>query len=244
MSMNTKQIALVTGANKGIGFEVARRLGMVGMTVLLGARSAELGEAAAVTLRNENLDVRFVEVDLVQAGTIAAAASLIAAEYERLDVLVNNAAINDPGDGLPGAVELNVVRRVMETNFFGTLAVTQAMLPLLRKSAAGRIVNVSSGLGSLAWNADPNWEFAPVKLLGYNTSKAAMNMLTVHLAHELRGTAIKVNSSDPGYTATDLNHHSGHQTVAEGAAETVRLALLPSDGVTGGFFATAGPDPW
>jgi NAD(P)-dependent dehydrogenase (short-subunit alcohol dehydrogenase family) len=132
----------------------------------------------------------------------------------------------------------------METNFFGTLAVTQAMLPLLRKATAGRVVNVSSGLGSLAWNADPNWEYAPVKLLGYNASKAAMNMLTVQLAYELRGTAIKVNSSNPGYTATDLNGHRGHQTVEEGAAETVRLALLPAAGPTGGFFETTGPDPW
>jgi NAD(P)-dependent dehydrogenase (short-subunit alcohol dehydrogenase family) len=132
----------------------------------------------------------------------------------------------------------------METNFFGTLAVTQAMLPLLRKSAAARIVNVSSGLGSLKWNADPNWEYAQVKLLGYNASKAAMNMLTVKLAYELSGTMIKVNASNPGYTATDLNGHRGHQTVAQGAAETVRLALLPADGPTGGFFETSGPDPW
>jgi NAD(P)-dependent dehydrogenase (short-subunit alcohol dehydrogenase family) len=133
---------------------------------------------------------------------------------------------------------------VMDTNFFGAAAVTQAMLPLLRKSSAARIVNVSSGLGSLTWNADPNWAYAPVKLLGYNASKAAMNMLTVQLAYELRGTTIKVNSSDPGYTATDLNSHRGHQTVAEGAAETIRLALLPADGPTGGYFATSGPDPW
>jgi len=125
----------------------------------------------------------------------------------------------------------------METNFFGTLAVTQAMLSMLRKAPAARIVNVSSGLGSLAWNADPNWEFAPVKLLGYNASKAAMNMLTVQLAYEWRG-----NAANPGYTATDLNGHQGHQTVAQGAAETVRLALLQPSGPTGGFFETSGPD--
>lgn len=132
----------------------------------------------------------------------------------------------------------------MDTNFFGALAVTQSMLPLLRKSVAARIVNVSSGLGSLTWNADPSWEFAQVKLLGYNASKAAMNMLTVQLAYELRGTTIKVNASNPGYTATDLNGNRGYQTIAEGAAETVRLALLPVDGPTGGFFETAGSDPW
>jgi len=244
MHDSSKQIALVTGANKGIGFEVTRRLGMAGMTVLLGARNAALGEAAAARLRGEDLDVRFVELDVVRLATIDAAASKIAADFQRLDVLVNNAGINDPADGSPGSADLAAVRRVIETNFLGAVAVTQAMLPLLRKAPAGRIVNVSSGLGSLTWNADPNWEYAPVKLLGYNASKAAMNMLTVQLAYELRGTAIKVNSADPGYTATDLNGHRGHQTVEQGAAETVRLALLPPDGPTGGFFDASGPDPW
>jgi NAD(P)-dependent dehydrogenase (short-subunit alcohol dehydrogenase family) len=241
---SSKRIALVTGANKGIGFEVARQLGKAGMTVMLGARDAKLGQEAAAKLKVEDLDVRFVELDLLKPATIEAAAKLIATDFQRLEVLVNNAGINAPGDGLSSAVDLDVVRRVMDTNFFGTLAVTQAVLPLLRKSTAARIVNVSSGLGSLTWNADPNWEYAPVKLLGYNASKAAMNMFTVHLAYELRGTGIKVNSSDPGYTATALNGFRGHQTVEEGAAETVRLALLPPEGPTGGFFATAGSDPW
>jgi NAD(P)-dependent dehydrogenase (short-subunit alcohol dehydrogenase family) len=241
---SSKRIALVTGANKGIGFEVSRQLGKAGMTVMLGARDAKLGQEAAAKLKAEDLDVRFVELDLVKPSTIEAAAKLIATNYQRLEVLVNNAGINVPGDGLSSAVDLDVVRRVMDTNFFGTLAVTQAVLPLLRKSTAARIVNVSSGLGSLTWNADPNWEYASIKLLGYNASKAAMNMFTVHLAYELRGTGIKVNSSDPGYTATDLNGFRGHQTVEEGAAETVRLALLPPEGPTGGFFATDGSDPW
>jgi NAD(P)-dependent dehydrogenase (short-subunit alcohol dehydrogenase family) len=136
------------------------------------------------------------------------------------------------------------VRRVIEINFLGSLAVTQAMLPLLDKADAARIVNVSSGLGSLALNGDPDWQFAPVKFLGYNASKAALNMLTVQLAFELRETPIKVNSADPGFTATDLNDHRGHQTVEQGAREPVRLALLPADGPTGGFFDAAGPLPW
>jgi NAD(P)-dependent dehydrogenase (short-subunit alcohol dehydrogenase family) len=118
------------------------------------------------------------------------------------------------------------------------------MLPLLRKSHAGRIVNISSGLGSLEYNGDPNWEFAAVKHLGYSASKAALNMLTVQLAFELRDTRIKVNSADPGFTATDLNQHRGYQTVEQGASEAVRLALLPADGPTGGFFSSAGRDPW
>ena len=152
---SSKRIAFVTGANKGIGFEVARRLGIAGMTVLLGARDAGLGQAAAAKLKAEDLGARFVALDLLVPATIEAAAARIATDFQRLDVLVNNAGINAPGDAPPSVVDLGVVRRVMDTNFFGTLAVTQAMLPLLRKATGARIVNVSSGLGSLTWNADP-----------------------------------------------------------------------------------------
>jgi NAD(P)-dependent dehydrogenase (short-subunit alcohol dehydrogenase family) len=177
-------------------------------------------------------------------ATIEAAARTIQSEFGQLDVLVNNAGIIDAADGSPGAADLQAVRRVFDTNFFGTLAVTQAMLPLVRTSAAGRIVNLSSGLGSLTLNADPNWEFAPFKLVGYNGSKAALNMMTVQLAYELRDTPVKVNAVDPGYTATDMNSRQGTQSVEEGAREAVRLALLPANGPTGGFFEHAGPRPW
>jgi NAD(P)-dependent dehydrogenase (short-subunit alcohol dehydrogenase family) len=203
-----------------------------------------LGESAATLLREQKLDVGFVEIDLVRPESIQAAASLIHNDFQRLDVLVNNAGISDPGDGPPSKADIGAVRRVMDTNFFGTLMVTQAMLPLLHKSASGRVVNVSSGLGSLTLNGDPDWEFAHVKRMGYNTSKAAVNMLTVQLAYELRETSIKVNSADPGFTATDLNGHRGYQSVEQGAAEAIRLALLPDDGPTGGFFNSAGPEPW
>ncbi|MGD0280249.1 MAG: SDR family oxidoreductase [Smithella sp.] len=244
MQTSQTRIALVTGANKGIGFEIARTLAQSGLCVLLGARNASLGESAATRLREQKLDVKFVEIDLVRPESIQAAASLIHNDFQRLDVLVNNAGISDPGDGQPSKADIVAVRRVLDTNFFGTFMVTQAMLPLLRKSASGRIVNVSSGLGSLTLNGDPDWEFAQVKRMGYNTSKAAMNMLTVQLAYELRETSIKVNSADPGFTATDLNGHRGYQTVEQGAAEAIRLALLPDDGPTGGFFNSAGPEPW
>ena len=244
MQDSAKRIALVTGANKGIGFEIARRLGQAGLTVLLGARDATFGEAAAGLLRTEDLDVRAVPLDVTQAATIEAAARAIRREFQRLDVLINNAGIIDAADGPPSAVEVEAVRHAMETNFIGALAVTRAMLPLLREAPAARIVNVSSGLGSLKLNSDPGWEFAPYKLLGYCASKAAMNMLTVQLAYELRDTTIKVNSADPGYTATDLNGHTGRQIIAEGALEPVRLALLPADGPTGGYSATEGPLPW
>ncbi len=238
------RIARVTGANKGIGFEIARQLGQAGMIVMLGARDAVRGEAASATLAAEGLDVRFVPVDLDRLDTIRDAAAALDAAHGRLDVLVNNAGIVAQGDGMPGGADLDAVRRVFETNLFGTLAVTQAMLPLLRRSASARIVNVSSGLGSLTHNSDPDWPSATVKLVGYNGSKAALNMLTIQLAAELAQTGIKVNAADPGYTATDLNNHGGHQSVPEGAAAAVRLALLPDDGPTGGFFSSAGVEPW
>jgi NAD(P)-dependent dehydrogenase (short-subunit alcohol dehydrogenase family) len=231
---------LITGANKGIGFEIAKRLAKTGFTVYLGARDIGRGEAAAAQIPG----ARFIHLDLAQPQTIAAAATRIETEFQRLDVLVNNAAIADPKDGPPGTADPDAIRRIFETNFFGTISVTQAMLPLLRKSKAGRIVNLSSGLGSITLNADPAWAFAPYKLLGYSASKAALNMFTVQLAWELRDTAIKVNSADPGFTATDLNQHRGTQTLDQGAAESIRLALLPDDGPTGGFFETAGPRPW
>jgi NAD(P)-dependent dehydrogenase (short-subunit alcohol dehydrogenase family) len=244
MKNSISRIALVTGANKGIGFEIARQIGKSGTGVLLGARDATLGEAAAAALEAEGVEIRFIPIDLAIPSTIQAAAAAIEAAYGRLDVLVNNAGISDRDDGPPSKASLDAVRRVFETNFFGTLAVTQAMLPLLRKSDSARIVNVSSGLGSLAHNGDPAWEFAHVKRIGYNTSKAALNMLTVQLAAELKGTGIKVNSANPGFTATDLNGHRGYQTVPQGAAAAIRLALLPDDGPTGGFFSADQQEPW
>jgi NAD(P)-dependent dehydrogenase (short-subunit alcohol dehydrogenase family) len=238
------RIALVTGANKGIGFEIARRISASNHRVLLGARDVALGEAAAAALKAEGLDVRFIHVDLSKPTTIKSAAATIDVDCGRLDVLVNNAGISDRADGPPSKTNIDAVRRIFDTNFFGTLAVTQAMLPLLRKSPAGRIVNLSSGLGSLTRNSDPAWEFAQYKFLGYNASKAALNMLTVQLAAELMGTGIKVNSADPGFTATDLNNHRGSQSIPEGAAEAIRLALLADDGPTGGFFSASREEPW
>ena len=242
--MSGKKIALVTGANKGIGFEVARELAKSGCTVLLGARNQQLGEDAVANLRQAGFEAHYIAIDLDDHTTVHAAAETIRTQFGQLDILVNNAGIADRADGPPSSVGLEVVQRVLHINFVGSLAVTQAMLPLLRSSPAGRIVNVSSGLGSLTQNADPAYEFAAVKYLAYNTSKAALNMLTVQLAHELRETAIKVNSADPGFTATDLNGNSGYQTIAEGAAEAIRLALLPEDGPTGTYSDRHGLVPW
>jgi len=244
MQTSSPRIALVTGANKGIGLEIAGTLARQGMRVLLGARNAELGGAAAAQLKEQGMDVQFLELNLGRPDSLRDAAAWIEKDAGKLDVLVNNAGITVAGDGPPTKADIDAVRRVFETNFFGALAVTQAMLPLLRKSDAGRIVNVSSGLGSITLNGDPAWEFASFKILGYNASKAALNMLTVQLANELRDTPIKVNSADPGFTATDLNQHRGYQTIEQGAAEAIRLALLPEDGPTGGFFNSNGANPW
>jgi NAD(P)-dependent dehydrogenase (short-subunit alcohol dehydrogenase family) len=239
-----QKIVFVTGANKGIGFEVARQLAASGCAVLLGARNRALGEEAAATLQGEGGDVRYLPIDLDDPATIATAAKDIDAGFGHLDVLVNNAGIVGQGDGLPSSSSLDAIERTFRINFLGSVAVTQAMLPLLRKATSASIVNVSSGLGSLTKSSDPAWIHVAAKFLGYAASKAALNMLTVQLAYELRGTSIKVNSVDPGYTATDLNQHRGTQSIPEGAAEIIRLALLPDDGPTGTFSNAQGIVPW
>jgi NAD(P)-dependent dehydrogenase (short-subunit alcohol dehydrogenase family) len=245
MSMQSplKKIALVTGANKGIGFEVVRQLAASGCAVILGARSKALGEEAAGTLKRDGFDVRFIPIDLDDPATIATAAKDVETGFGHLDILVNNAGIAAPGDGFPSSVSLDAIERDFRVNFLGSVAVTQAMLPLMRRASSANIVNVSSGLGSLTKGGDPAWTHVAAKYLGYAASKAALNMLTVQLAYELRDTSIKVNSVDPGYTATDLNQHRGSQSIPEGAAEIIRLALL-NDGPSGTFSNAQGIVPW
>lgn len=243
--MTTTKIALVTGGNKGIGFEICRNLAGVGCAVLLGARNADRGQQAVLQLRQAGFqDVQFVYVDVTRHDTIRAAAEQIEVHYGHLDILVNNAGVNLRGDGLPSVADPSVVEEVFRTNFFGALRVTQTMLPLLRKSAAGRIVNVSSGLGSLARNSESMSPRSSYHLIGYSASKAALNMLTVHLAHELRDTKIKVNAANPGFTMTDMNDNRGTQPVEVGAIAATRLALLDDDGPTGGTFSKDGPERW
>ncbi|UOR06667.1 SDR family NAD(P)-dependent oxidoreductase [Hymenobacter aerilatus] len=236
--MENKKIALVSGGNKGIGLAIVRGLLQAGCQVYLGAREVAKGQQAAAELAAEG-DVRVIELDLNNQATLDAATARVQREVGHLDILVNNAGINVAGDGLPSTAAIQSVEQVLQTNFVGTLAVTQAFLPLLRQAAAGRIVNVSSPLGSLTLSSQNDWG-----LLGYSASKAALNMLTVQLAHELRDTAIKINSASPGYTATDLNDFAGTDTPEQGAAEAIRLALLPADGPSGTSSSSAASLPW
>jgi NAD(P)-dependent dehydrogenase (short-subunit alcohol dehydrogenase family) len=244
--MHRQQVALITGANKGIGREIARQLGRRGMRVLLGARDAERGEAAAQALRAEGLDARFIHLDVTRRETVEEAARRIEAEPGRLDVLINNAAIAGlvEGRSAPSALPLDAIRATYETNVFGPILVTQLMLPLLRRAPAARIVNMSSGLGSLTLMSDPASQYAHFSGPGYSATKSALNAVTVAFAHELRPTRIKVNAADPGYTATDLNGHTGTRSVEQAAKVAIQLATLDDGGPTGGFFDETGPVPW
>jgi NAD(P)-dependent dehydrogenase (short-subunit alcohol dehydrogenase family) len=240
--MSETRIALVTGANKGIGFEIARALGRDhGMTVLIGARDEVRGKEAAERLGGFAVPV---PLDVTSPASISALAERLRQSYGRLHVLVNNAGILRERGQRPSAMPVVLLEETFATNVFGVVAVTNALLPLLRAVPDARIVNLSSGLGSLALCSDPDHVYGQNPLLAYNASKAALNSVTVSLAAELRSSGIKVNAADPGYCATDLNGHSGPRTPTQGATAAVRLATLPADGPTGGFFDEDGPVPW
>ena len=255
MSEHTTQhkIALITGANRGIGRAAAEQLAALGTTVLIGAREARRGEEAAAALRAEGGDAHAVTLDVTNPATVHAAAEHVDERFGHLDVLINNAGITGSGqvapddahDQIPSSVDLDMVRAVFETNVFGVIAVTNAMLPLLRRSPAPRVVNVSSGGGSLTIASDPDSPLATLPAsAAYLPSKTALNSMTVQYANELRKDGILVNAADPGYVDTGINNHSGFLTVAQGAAVLVRLATLGVDGPTGGFFSEDGPVPW
>jgi NAD(P)-dependent dehydrogenase (short-subunit alcohol dehydrogenase family) len=247
-------IALITGANKGIGFATARLLGARGWTVLAGARDEARGGQAAKLLAEDGADARFVPLDVTDAESVAGAAAWIRAEYGMLDALINNAGIaRGDGSGKPTDTTLATLRAVYETNVFGAVAVTNAMLPLLRRARAARIVNVSSELGSITAMTDPASPMFAMASVPYPSSKTALNMITAMYAKELRDTPIKVNAANPGYCATDLNGNSGFRTPEQGAEVSVHLATLPADGPSGqlwGFLWSASGDggygvlPW
>lgn len=238
------KVALVTGASKGIGLETSRQLAREGFTVLIGARDAERGNAAARELREEGLDARFIKLDVTNAADRAAVARQIAEQFGRLDVLINNAGtILDRGVD-SSEVSLDLLRRTFEVNFFSLVALTQELLPLIRKSSAGRIVNVSSNLASLALHSDSNSDIYDVKPLAYDASKTALNAFTIHLAHELRETPIKVNAAHPGWVKTAMGGDEAPMNVVDGAKTGVQLATLAADGPSGGFFHLGRAIPW
>ncbi|UAK34134.1 SDR family oxidoreductase [Nocardia asteroides] len=248
-----QKVALVTGANKGIGRGAAEQLAALGLTVLIGARDSRRGEEAAAAVRATGGDAHAVTLDVTDQTVVQEAARQVEECFGHLDVLINNAGITGSGqvsptdayDQVPSSVDLDMVRTVFETNVFGVIAVTNAMLPLLRRSPAPRIVNVSSHAASLTLMSDPDGPFAALlPSAAYSPSKSALNALTVHYANELRKEGILVNAVAPGYVDTDSNNHTGFLTVAEGAAILVRLATLGADGPTGGFFSAEGPVPW
>ena len=251
--MHDRPVALVTGANQGIGFQIAKQLAEHGFTVLVGSRDLERGKETAKSLEG---DCRAIQLDVTDQASIDAAAVRIRHELGRLDVLVNNAGIAHAGGaersladivktGRASVASLDEVRAVFETNVFGVIAVTQAMLPLLRKAPAGRIVNVSSGRASLALASDPS-ESRRREMFGvtYSASKVALNAVTLAFALDMESTNIKVNAAAPGFTVTAMNNFEGRRTAEEAAREPVRLALLGSDGPTGTFSDENGPLPW
>lgn len=235
--MSSSKIALITGANKGIGLETARQLGRLGITVLIGARDTQRGAGALAQLKAEGIEARAVPLVVTDAGSVSAAAAWVDKEFGRLDILVNNAGVLDYATETgPSTVAQTSLRATFDTNFFGLVAVTQAFLPLLKKSPAGRIVNLSSILGSITEHGDANSPIYPARLLGYDASKAAVNMFTVELAQELKGTTVKVNSAHPGWVKTDMGGAGAPLEIVDGAKTSVALATLPAEGPSGGFF--------
>ena len=248
MNEKPKKVALITGSNKGLGLGIARQLGKQNITVLIAARNEEKGQDAVAKLESEGTDAYFIKLDVSDRSSIESAKKAIAEQFGKLDILVNNAGVNlefSAGIPAPSQVSLDVIKQTFEVNFFGTVAVTQAMLPLIHKSDAGRIVNISSDMASLTLHQDPNFKFYDYKQLAYDSSKTAVNAFTIHLAHELKDTKIKVNSAHPGWIKTDMGTDDGELTIDEGAATPVWLATLSEGGASGGYFGEdREPMPW
>ena len=246
MTGTVEKIALITGANKGIGLETARQLGKLGVTILVGARDLAKGKEAASELKRAGVDARAIKLDVDKEADRVAAANSIEKEFGRLDILINNAAVMlDARTGNEtSTTSANLLHETFETNFFAVVALTQTLLPLLRKSKAGRIVNLSSILASLTLHATKGSPIYDAKTFAYDTSKTALNSFTIHLAHELRGTKIKVNSANPGWVKTEMGGDGAVMEILDGAKTSVELATLLEDGPTGGFFHMGEALPW
>jgi NAD(P)-dependent dehydrogenase (short-subunit alcohol dehydrogenase family) len=240
------KVALVTGANKGIGLETAKQLGELGITVLVGARDLAKGEQAVEVLRGLGVDAWAIKLDVNDPADRAAAAGRIEREFGKLDILVNNAGVllDARGRNATSTTPEAMLRETFDTNFFATVALTQTLLPLLKKSPAGRIVNLSSVLASLTLHATKGSPVYNSKTFAYDASKAALNSFTIHLAHELRGTKVKVNSAHPGWVKTEMGGEGASMEIVDGAKTSVQLATLDADGPSGGYFHMGEPLPW
>ena len=241
------KVAFITGGNRGIGLETARQLGKQGVTVVIGSRDAAKGEEVAEKLRSEGAEVEAIRFDITKQADFREAYEYFDKKYGKLDILINNAGISKEPFGSPNnasSVSPSLLRQTFDTNFFGTIELTQVLLPLIKKAPEGRIVNLSSILGSLALHADPKSPIYNFKALAYDASKAALNSFTVHLAAELRDTKVKVNSAHPGWVKTDMGTDAAPMEIPDGAKTSVRLALLPGDGPTGGYFHMGDSLPW
>lgn len=244
--MAVEKIAFITGGNKGIGLETARQLGKLGIDVVIGSRDAEKGRAAAQKLQAEGIHADAIQFDVTRQADYQAVYDYFNQRYGRLDILVNNAGISREsfGPNTTSTISPEDLQATFDTNFFGVIQLTQTLLPLIRKSAAGRIVNLSSILGSLTLHATPGSPIYEAKSFAYNASKAALNAFTIHLAHELRDTSIKVNSAHPGWVKTDMGTEAAPMEIPDGAKTGVRLATLPADGPSGGYFHMNETLPW
>ena len=241
-----KKIALITGANRGIGLETAKQLGELGITVVVGARQLSAAESTAATLKAAGIDAYAIQLDVVNDADRKAAAAFIAEKFGKLDILINNAGVGSV-DGFVSVVSQTKdeeLQRVFATNLFAVVAVTRELLPLIRKSEAGRIVNLSSILGSNTLHADPNSPIANFKSFAYDASKSALNAYTIHLAWELKDTPIKVNAAHPGWVKTEMGTDAAPMEIPEGAKTSVALALLGPDGPNGRFIHLGSELPW
>jgi len=247
MSQSTGKVAFITGANRGIGFETAKGLGELGITVVIGSRDLKKGQTAASELQAKGIQAEAIAYDADSATSASAAYDYLNAKYGKLDILVNNAGILvEPlvGGNNSSTVTTEVLKKTFQTNLFAVIELTQALLPLIKKSPAGRIVNLSSILASLTLHSMPNSPIDPAKAFAYNASKTALNAYTVHLAHELKETAIKVNSAHPGWVKTELGGEHAPMEVAESGKTSVELATLDANGANGGFFHVGEALPW
>ena len=242
--MTDKRQALVTGANKGLGLAISRGLAQAGLSVWMGARDRTRGEEAVRALRDEGLDVRFLEIDVADDESVQRAAKVVEGEIGALHVLVNNAGIILDLATQPSELSMADVKATYEVNLYGPIRVTQAFTPLLKAAGDARIVMMSSGVGSLTLITDPTSLFSTVNLLAYTSSKVALNAVTVSFAKEFEPFGMKVNAVEPGHVRTDLNGNSGFLTPEEGAQTAIKMATIGSDGPTGGFFGSHGRQPW